>query len=115
MGRYYNGDIDGKFMFAIQSSTAADRFGSTHYDPGHVDYHFDESHLPEIKSELETLKTDFEKVEKFFEDKNSYNDKMLQEAGISSEELSNYADYRLGKQILDCVIENGSCSFSAEL
>ena len=27
MGRYYNGDIEGKFMFAVQSSTSADRFG----------------------------------------------------------------------------------------
>jgi hypothetical protein len=28
MGRYYTGDIEGKFAFAVQSSDAADRFGS---------------------------------------------------------------------------------------
>ncbi len=27
MGRYYNGDIEGKFMFAVQSSDDADFFG----------------------------------------------------------------------------------------
>lgn len=25
MGRYYEGDIDGKFMFAVQSSNSANR------------------------------------------------------------------------------------------
>ena len=34
MGRYYDGDINGKFMFAVQSSSAADRFGSE----GHNNY-----------------------------------------------------------------------------
>ena len=28
MGRYYSGDIEGKFMFAIQSSDAPERFGA---------------------------------------------------------------------------------------
>ena len=27
MGRYYNGDINGKFWFAVQNSNCADRFG----------------------------------------------------------------------------------------
>ena len=27
MGRYYEGDINGKFMFGVQASNAADRFG----------------------------------------------------------------------------------------
>ena len=27
MGRYYNGDIEGKFWFAVQSSNDADFFG----------------------------------------------------------------------------------------
>ena len=44
MGRYYSGDIDGKFMFATQSSYAADRFGSEGYT-NYVQYYFDEQHL----------------------------------------------------------------------
>ena len=51
MGRYYNGDIEGKFMFAVQSSHAADRFGCTGFN-NYVTYYFDESHLDTIYEEL---------------------------------------------------------------
>ena len=115
MGRYYNGDINGKFMFAVQSSTAADRFGSTYTEPNYVDYYFDEDQLPTINSELNTLQPAFEKVSKFFEGRDSFNSKALEEAGISNQELSDYADYILGKQIKDCIEEQGSCYFTAEL
>ena len=115
MGRYYNGDIDGKFMFAVQSSMAADRFGATAMDSGYVSYYFDEDNLTTINEQLETLEKDFKKVEKFFVGRDSWSQKDQEEANISSTEMSNYADYRLGKQILDCVTENGHCNFEAEL
>ena len=35
MGRYYCGDIDGKFWFAVQSSNDADNFGVQGYYPNH--------------------------------------------------------------------------------
>lgn len=115
MGRYYHGDIDGKFMFAVQSSVAADRFGSTHTDPAEVNYYFNEDQVPTLDKELAKLKPAFDKVSKFFEKKKTYTNKQIKEAGITNEELSDFADYRLGKQILDCVTEHGSCSFTAEL
>lgn len=115
MGRYYDGDISGKFMFGVQSSTAADRFGSTYTEPNYVDYYFDEDQLPTINSELNTLQPAFDKVSKFFETRNSFTSKALKEADISDQELSDYADYMLGKQIKDCIEENGSCFFTAEL
>jgi hypothetical protein len=31
MGRYYNGDVNGKFMFAVQDSNAHERFGAVEY------------------------------------------------------------------------------------
>ena len=114
MGRYYDGDISGKFMFAVQSSDAADRFGSAGYN-NYLDYYFNEDHLPTIKEELALLKKDFDKVEEFFKDKDSWTTKLLEDAGITSEQMSNYADYCLGKKILDYVKENGECQFSAEL
>ena len=114
MGRYYNGDIEGKFMFAVQSSAAADRFGSIGYN-NYLSYYFDEEHLETINEQLELLEPSFKKVEKFFEGKNSWNTKDQEEAGISSQEMSDYADYVLGKKIKDCIIEQGSCSFEAEL
>ena len=39
---------------------------------------------------------------------------MLEEASISKDELSEYADLLLDKQIRDCIKENGGCSFEAE-
>lgn len=115
MGRYYSGDIEGKFMFAVQSSTAADRFGTTAHDASYVCYYFEEEHIPTLKKELKTLEKDFKVVEKFFEGRDSYSDKDVKENNISQEQLSNYADYMLGKKILDHVEEHGECSFDAEL
>ncbi len=114
MGRYYRGDIEGKFMFAVQSSDAADRFGSIG-NVNNISYYFDEEHLETINEQLELLEPSFKKVEKFFEGKNSWNTKEQEEAGISSQEVSAYADYRLGLQIKECIEENGDCSFEAEL
>ena len=37
MGRYYHGDIDGKFWVAVQSSTDADFFG-VEGEVTHVNY-----------------------------------------------------------------------------
>ena len=114
MGRYYNGDIDGKFMFAVQSSTSADRFGCTGYN-NYVTYHFDEEHLPTIKEELESMEESFNKVDEFFKDKDSWTSQQQEDAGISRQEMSDYADYRLGVQIRDCILEQGYCEFEAEL
>ena len=120
MGRYYSGDINGKFMFAIQSSTAADRFGSTHMQPGHVNYFFDESDLETINSELEKLKINFDICNKFIEDikksnRTGYTSQDKKENGITDEKMSDYSDYVLGAKIKKCIEENGECSFEAEL
>jgi hypothetical protein len=116
MGRYYNGDIDGKFWFALQDSSAADRFGSTG-EPTHLSYYFDDSHTELIESELSEIqsKIDIAKIDGFFKKNNGYNDDMLKEAGILKEDLKEYADYKLGIQIRDFVRESGECSFDAEL
>ena len=37
MGRYYDGDIEGKFWFGVQSSDDADFFGSKGYQPEYID------------------------------------------------------------------------------
>jgi len=115
MGRYYSGDIEGKFMFATQSSTAADRFGSSYYEPNHVNYYFDEDHLDTINEELQSLQEAYEKVSKFFENKNGWNDRERDEAGLSEKDMSDYADYILGDKIRKCILEQGHCSFEAEL
>jgi hypothetical protein len=115
MGRYYFGDIEGKFMFAVQSSNAADRFGSVGYAPDVIEYHFNEEHLPKINEELEKLKDAHEKVTKFFEQVDGWNDEMMEDYGLTQQDMSDYADYNLGKNIKDYVEENGDCYFTAEL
>jgi hypothetical protein len=52
MGRYYSGDIEGKFWFAVQSSTAADRFGASHNEPSYVEYCYSEDDLEGVEAEL---------------------------------------------------------------
>ena len=119
MGRYYSGDISGKFWFALQSSTAADRFGSTGCEPNYIEYYFDESHLENVQAELKRIEDKLgdkmQVIDNFFEENNGYNDEMLESAGITRSELSEYADYGLGKEIEQCIIDNGQCEFTAEL
>ena len=119
MGRYYSGDIDGKFMFAVQGSDAADRFGSTGTN-NYLEYWFDDSHLGTISKELSTLKPAWKKVNKFFEEsrksgRTGYTDDDVKKAGISNSEMIDYADYVLGKKIQECIKENGECNFTAEI
>jgi hypothetical protein len=124
MGRYYNGDIEGKFWFAVQSSDAADRFGVYGKTPNYLEYYFEEGDLESVQNELkrieEKYKDVFIKIDKFFETNNSYSDEELASyLGVSKEEvlefLSEYADYDLGKKIEKSIIENGKCEFQAEL
>lgn len=119
MGRYYSGDIEGKFMFSVQSSVSADRFGSTGIND-YLNYWFDSEHLPTIKKELSDLKPAWKKVNKFFEEerkngRTGYTNDDVKKAGISNDEMSDYADYLLGKKIQKCIKENGECNFKAEI
>ena len=123
MGRYFSGNIEGKFWFAVQSSNAADRFGSIGYEPSYLEYYFNEEHLPKVQEELKKIEdvVSLEKIKKldeFFNKVNGYNDHILEEHGILSiwnEHKSDYADYKLGKQIEKCLLENKECNFQAEL
>ena len=118
MGRYYSGDIEGKFWFALQNSDCADRFGVSGEQPNVLTYYFDEDNLEDVEEEIarieQNLGDKIKIIDDFFESKNGYNDEMLAEAGISKHELSEYADLGMGKKIRDCIKENGSCSFEAE-
>jgi hypothetical protein len=118
MGRYYSGDIEGKFWFALQSSDCANRFGVSGTTPEVLNYYFEESDLENVEEEIknieESLGDKLQLIDKFFEERNGYNDQMLAEAGITQDELRDYADLGLGKQIRDSIKENGCCSFEAE-
>ena len=118
MGRYYSGDIDGKFWFALQPSDCADRFGVVGQQPSILEYYFCEEDLESVEEEIaiieQSLGDKIKIIDNFFETNNGYNDQMLAEADISTHELKEYADLGLGKKIRDCIKENGECRFDAE-
>lgn len=120
MGRYYSGDIEGKFWFGVQSSTSAgDRFGCEESSPEVIDYYADKDTLPTIITELsnieEKMGDQLTKYTEFFNSVDSYSEQTMRVAGLDPSFLEDYADYRLGVQIQNCIIEQGSCSFTAEL
>ena len=124
MGRWYSGDVEGKFWFGIQSSDAADRFGVTGHQPEELYYHFDEDSLPEIKQELknieEFLGDNLVKMNKFFEENDSYSDEKVAEylnvePDAMQKILKDYADYELGLKIAEAVRTTGQCEFTAKL
>lgn len=136
MGRYYEGDIEGKFWFGIQSSDDADFFGSQGYQPEHLEYDFDIQHIPKIQQGLdiclEQLGDKKKVLDDFFKADQGYTREEVCEVlnvpvpkpGLSIEAhkkskyhyyLEWYARYELGKKILDCVNKNKHCSFRAEL
>ena len=121
MGRYYNGDIEGKFMVAVQSSNDADFFGVQGEPPQEfLEYYFDKDNLDEIKEGIETCKRILgdwkKKLDDFFKTRSGYNRKMLQdEIGLKDwSMLTWYARLELGEKILKCVEEKGECQFEAE-
>ena len=118
MGRYYSGDIEGKFWFAVQSSAAPERFGCQERSDI-VQYTVDDSQIDTIEAELKSIKEKLgdkmQVLDKFFEKHCCYSDDQLEELGISQDDLSEYADFDLGTKIFNCVKENGYCEFEAEL
>lgn len=119
MGRYYNGDIEGKFWFAVQSSEAPAQFG------GYMElsFSFTEEDLEQVQERIKEIE-DFlgenkEKLDQCFEKNPYYNDQTLIDYGFKKEEIGklieNYADLILGKKIEKCIIETGECNFYGEL
>jgi hypothetical protein len=118
MGRYYSGDIEGKFWFGVQPSDCADRFGRTGYTPNYIEYSFGAEDLSAVEEEIkhieEKLGDKKQLIDEFFNTKISYTEEMLMAIGITQIDLREYADLILGKQIQQSLIENGQCDFEAE-
>lgn len=118
MGRYYRGDIEGKYWFGVQSSFAPERFGTT----AELAFVFCEDDIPSVEEEINNIKEKLgqykEKFDKFFEEHSTYTDEMLVENGFPKEKLftllSEYADLLLGEKILNCLKEKGVCEFYGE-
>ena len=129
MGRYYQGDIEGKFWFAVQSSDDADFFGVEGYQPAHLEYEFYEEHKPSVRTGLETCLKELgdakSHLDEFFKANDSYSDVRLMEylnkhcdTRYTEKDVKNilqwYARYELGTKILGSITEQGQCVFEAE-
>lgn len=130
MGRYYDGDIEGKFWFGVQSSVAPRDFSpdgeETDEDGNYTDWGFSKDTLPNVEKHLETLAERMgeykEKLDTYFKDRDMYNDEQLVKDIAPSLDvdqfrstiLRDYADHFLGTQIADCIRKNGECHFKGE-
>ena len=129
MGRYYHGDIEGKFMFGVQSSSDADFFG-VEGQASYLNYYYSKEDLPKVEvgiKECEGVLWEYLKhIDQFFKEKDSYNNEQLskyltEKLGKDVTEnnvafnLEWYARLELGREIRDCIKENDQCYFEAEL
>jgi len=132
MGRYYTGDIEGKFMFAVQDSDAGERFGAVEIGctttycsiadftiTDSIQYQVNRESYDYIVKELRLIKESgaIEKVQSMIEDNNGWNNEIAEKYGVSRKNLEDYADYRMGNQIKDWFDDNSdedSLSFEAE-
>ena len=128
MGRYYSGDIEGKFVFGSQSSTAADRFGVEGHTPGYLEYYYDETNLDDLETELKLIEDDMgehgEYLKVYYDLYGSNDDVQItfeeylkkgDKKPLNEEQLLEFFDYRIGKKIQECIKKQGNCSFTAEL
>ena len=131
MGRYYQGDIEGKFWFGVQSSDDANHFGGSEIelqdDDGEIyelEYFFNKEDLESINEGIQTCITDLgefkSKLDEVFSSSNGYNpDVLAKQLGVAEAKYStimdSYARLHLGNKIKKCVEDNGECRFTAEL
>jgi len=120
MGRYYDGDVEGKFMFSVQSSDAHERFGAVEKEAGYINYTVYRDSYAEICAELDSIKNfgNMHKVKKMFNEKNGFNDEIKKQYGVTNDDLSEYADYEIGMQLKEYFDDNPDyeeCEFKAEI
>lgn len=119
MGRYYYGDIQGKFMFAVQPSDAGERFGAQE-EESMTPYFVSRKFYDHIVEELEAIEKSgcLDRVNKMFDNEMGYNDETQKAYGVSNDDLREFADYRLGmnmKEWFDANPDDEWLRYEAEL
>ena len=125
LGRYYNGDINGKLWFAIQSSDDADFFGCVGERPESLKYSYHEEDLKRVEEGVEKCekalgKSNEEDLKAFFDENDSYNEEQLADLfGWTRHKVVKnlvwYARLILGRKIQKCIKEKRQCYFTVEL
>lgn len=129
MGRYYSGDVEGKWWFGVQSSATPERFGANTFEPSFIDYEIENN--DEFKNTMEQIKDNLgdklKMFKEFFEKKTAYNDEMLIEFFKPKypkytdtdlrKDLSEYADYEFGLKVIKHFKDNDDevCLINSEL
>ena len=125
MGRYYHGDIEGKFGFAVQSSNDADFFGVIGVEPSTLDYNFEEDDLDKVNEGIKKCKEEsliVKHLDKYNEiTKNSSyinHEEIASQLGIDEDTFDNFltwnARLHLGLKIKQSIETIGECHFEAE-
>ena len=126
MGRYYNGDVEGKWWFGVQSSDTPEKFGG--YET-HIDYTI--SNDDTFKNRMECIENDLGDrlpiLEKFFKEEPYYNNERLHKymskhiegykLELVSQDVEDFADYCFGKEVQRHFKESGEdyCNVNSEL
>ena len=130
MGRYYSGDVEGKFWFAVQPSDIHEQFGAEKQEPSFVDYIIENG--PQVLEGLEALECKLgaylEVAHQFFEHNISYMEEDFMEfaqacgmncksAEVAKQVIRDYADWTSGIQVLEYFNKTkaDACYISAEL
>ncbi len=103
MGRYYTGDIEGKFMLAVQGSDAGERFGAHELDNDVIHYCVRRESYDDIVKELKSIEDSgcLERAEVII--RGGYE---LESLPLIYKDLKDYADYQMGIEIRDWFDEN---------
>ena len=124
MGRYYHGDIEGKFWFGIQPSDDPKFFGAEEEAPDYISYYTEDLKAIEvgIKSCKKHLGKYYKDVHHFFTETvndPNYAQRLHEWLNISEVKAENlmgwYARLELGEKMYKQVKEHGSCAIEAEI
>jgi len=115
MGRYYTGDIEGKFMFGVQGSDAGERFGAV--ESNVISYSVSRRCYDDIVKELKSIEKSgcLERAEAIMRE--GYEPKSHFAQTPERRDLEDYADYRMGMKIKQWFDDNPKedyLSFEAE-
>lgn len=107
MGRYYSGDINGKFWVAIQNSDAAERFGLTGYIPNYITYDIDSGNI--VYDNFMSMESNIFSVYEFVKLSKRFNklidDSLNNQDLIRNSIKNNIKQYIENKNIPDIIIE----------
>jgi len=130
MGRYYSGDINGKFAVGSQSSCDGEQFGMTEESPNTIRYYSEDLEQAKegVKRLLALLGDNYQRIASYFETdgRNMYSDAgviqyFMDTYGISLSHTDcilyerTYFSIELGNKIVDCIREHGSCTYEADI